>query len=48
MEQTEIFRRVFHAIPDDMVTTWKQYIEFVAHHERLNKPVRLRSPSLQQ
>lgn len=22
-----------------MVTTWKQYIEFVAHHERLNKPV---------
>lgn len=37
--QTEIFRRVFHAIPDDLVATWKQYTEFVAHHERLNKPV---------
>lgn len=38
--QTEIFRKVFHAIPDDLVTTWKQYKEFVVHHERLNKPVR--------
>ena len=38
--QTEIFRKVFHAIPDDLVTTWKQYKEFIAHHERLNKPVR--------
>lgn len=37
--QTEIFRKVFHAIPDDLVTTWKQYKEFVVHHERLNKPV---------
>ncbi|KAI0317663.1 hypothetical protein OF83DRAFT_1276417 [Amylostereum chailletii] len=36
--QTEIFRRVFHSVPDDLVTTWKQYIEFVAHHERLSKP----------
>ncbi|KAF4577108.1 Phospholipase D1 [Pleurotus pulmonarius] len=34
---TEIFRKVFHAIPDDIVTTWKQYKEFVLHHERLNK-----------
>jgi phospholipase D1/2 len=39
--QTEIYRKVFHAIPDDLVTTWKQYKEFVSHHERLNKPVRL-------
>ncbi|TFY72827.1 hypothetical protein EVG20_g164 [Dentipellis fragilis] len=39
VHNTEIFRRVFHAIPDDIVTTWKQYIEFVAHHERLNKPI---------
>lgn len=37
--QTEIFRKVFHAIPDDLVTTWKQYKEFIVHHERLNKPV---------
>ena len=37
--QTEIYRKVFHAIPDDRVTTWKQYKEFVVHHERLNKPV---------
>ncbi|KAI0036483.1 hypothetical protein K488DRAFT_41109, partial [Vararia minispora EC-137] len=36
---TEIFRRVFHAVPDDLVTTWKQYIEFIAHHERLNRPM---------
>ncbi|KAJ6557347.1 phospholipase D [Mycena vulgaris] len=37
---TEIYRKVFHAIPDDLVTTWKQYKEFVVHHERLNKPSR--------
>ncbi|PFH53919.1 hypothetical protein AMATHDRAFT_72945 [Amanita thiersii Skay4041] len=37
---TEIYRKVFHAIPDDCVTTWKQYKEFVMHHERLNKPAR--------
>ncbi|KAI6114007.1 phospholipase D [Pisolithus sp. B1] len=35
---TEIYRKVFHAIPDDMITTWKQYTEFVAHHERFWKP----------
>ncbi|EIN12579.1 phospholipase D [Punctularia strigosozonata HHB-11173 SS5] len=40
VRNTEIFRKVFHAIPDDMVTTWKQYKEFIAHHERLNKPVK--------
>ncbi|KAI0789639.1 phospholipase D [Abortiporus biennis] len=40
IHNTEIFRKVFHAIPDDMVTTWKQYKEFIIHHERLNKPVR--------
>ncbi|EMD31689.1 hypothetical protein CERSUDRAFT_59668, partial [Gelatoporia subvermispora B] len=33
-----IYRKVFHAIPDDPVTTWKQYKEFITHHERLNKP----------
>ncbi|KAF9077535.1 hypothetical protein BDP27DRAFT_1311216 [Rhodocollybia butyracea] len=40
VHNTEIFRKVFHAVPDDLVTTWKQYKEFVIHHERLNKPVR--------
>ncbi|KAI0084789.1 phospholipase D [Irpex rosettiformis] len=39
VHNTEIYRKVFHAIPDDTVTTWKQYKEFVVHHERLNKPV---------
>ncbi|KAJ7758541.1 phospholipase D [Mycena maculata] len=37
---TEIYRKVFHAIPDDLVTTWKQYKEFVVHHERMNKSPR--------
>ncbi|CAK5284305.1 unnamed protein product [Mycena citricolor] len=37
---TEIYRKVFHAIPDDLITTWKQYKEFIVHHERLNKPPR--------
>ncbi|KAL5482529.1 SPO14 [Sanghuangporus weigelae] len=40
VHNTEIFRKVFHCIPDDTVTTWKQYKEFVLHHERLNKPVK--------
>ncbi|TDL17878.1 phospholipase D, partial [Rickenella mellea] len=38
VHNTEIYRKVFHCIPDDMVTTWKQYKEFIQHHERLNKP----------
>ncbi|KAI8978828.1 phospholipase D [Trametes punicea] len=40
VHNTEIYRKVFHAIPDDLVTTWKQYKEFIVHHERLNKPVK--------
>ncbi|KZT64620.1 phospholipase D [Daedalea quercina L-15889] len=40
VHNTEIFRKVFHTVPDDLVTTWKQYREFVLHHERLNQPVR--------
>ncbi|KAI0693955.1 phospholipase D [Cytidiella melzeri] len=40
VHNTEIYRKVFHAIPDDLVTTWKQYKEFVVHHERLNKPAK--------
>lgn len=38
--QTEIFRKVFHCTPDDLVTTWKQYKEFVQHQERLSKSPR--------
>ncbi|KAF8895434.1 hypothetical protein BD779DRAFT_1619102 [Infundibulicybe gibba] len=38
VHNTEIYRKVFHAIPDDLITTWKQYKEFIAHHERMNKP----------
>ncbi|EGO24033.1 hypothetical protein SERLADRAFT_362129 [Serpula lacrymans var. lacrymans S7.9] len=37
VHNTEIYRKVFHAIPDDLITTWKQYKEFVMHHERFNK-----------
>ncbi|EMD31659.1 hypothetical protein CERSUDRAFT_77949 [Gelatoporia subvermispora B] len=40
VHNTEIYRKVFHAIPDDLVTTWKQYKGFIAHHERPNKPVK--------
>ncbi|KAF9481155.1 phospholipase D/nuclease [Pholiota conissans] len=40
VHNTEIYRKVFHAIPDDLITTWKQYKEFVSWHERLNKPTR--------
>ncbi|KAF6757522.1 hypothetical protein DFP72DRAFT_758222, partial [Ephemerocybe angulata] len=36
---TEIYRKVFHAVPDDLITTWKQYTEFVAYHDRMAKPV---------
>ncbi|TFK27984.1 phospholipase D [Coprinopsis marcescibilis] len=39
VHNTEIYRKVFHAIPDDTVSTWKQYKDFVAHHDRLSKPV---------
>ncbi|EAU85909.2 SPO14 [Coprinopsis cinerea okayama7 len=38
VHNTEIYRKVFHAIPDDLVTTWKQYKEFILHHDKLNKP----------
>jgi len=39
LSQTEIYRKVFHSIPDDTVTTWKQYKHFVAYHERFTKIV---------
>ncbi|KIJ64492.1 hypothetical protein HYDPIDRAFT_90375 [Hydnomerulius pinastri MD-312] len=44
VHNTEIYRKVFHAIPDDLVTTWKQYKEFVAQHDRFTKPKGSPSP----
>ncbi|QRW27360.1 phospholipase [Rhizoctonia solani] len=38
VHNTEIYRKVFHCTPDDLVTTWKQYKEFAQHQERLSKP----------
>jgi len=40
VHNTEIYRKVFHAVPDDLVTTWKQYKEFVSYHDRLSQPVK--------
>lgn len=37
VHNTEIYRKVFHCTPDDLVTTWKQYKEFAQHQERLSK-----------
>ena len=37
VHNTEIYRKVFHCTPDDLVTTWKQYKEFAQHQERLAK-----------
>ncbi|KAF8840775.1 phospholipase D [Paxillus ammoniavirescens] len=45
VHNTEIYRKVFHVVPDDTVTTWKQYTEFVAQQERLTKPAKDSSPS---
>ena len=39
MMQTGIYRKVFHAVPDDTVKTWKQYKDFLSHHGRMNKAV---------
>ncbi|KIL67865.1 hypothetical protein M378DRAFT_185469 [Amanita muscaria Koide BX008] len=37
IHNTEIYRKVFYAVPDDLVTTWKQYKDFVSYHERTQK-----------
>ncbi|KAF8586907.1 phospholipase D [Ramaria rubella] len=44
VHNTEIYRKVFHAIPDDLVTTWKQYKDFILHHDRLQKPAKDSTP----
>ncbi|OAX33335.1 phospholipase D [Rhizopogon vinicolor AM-OR11-026] len=40
VHNTEIYRKVFHTVPDDLITTWKHYKEFVTHHERFAKPAK--------
>ncbi|KAF8349296.1 phospholipase D, partial [Amanita rubescens] len=37
---TRIYRKVFHAVPDDTVATWKQYKDFILHHARMNRTVK--------
>jgi phospholipase D1/2 len=37
VRNTQIFRKVFRTMPDDLVQTWKQYREFQAWAERHNK-----------
>ncbi|KAF8500767.1 phospholipase D [Russula emetica] len=39
VHNTEIFRRVFRVVPDDLVTTWKHYKDYVTYHERMLKPL---------
>ncbi|KPV77397.1 uncharacterized protein RHOBADRAFT_23904 [Rhodotorula graminis WP1] len=38
VRNTQIFRKVFRTMPDDLVQTWKQYREFQNWAERHNKP----------
>ncbi|WVQ80598.1 hypothetical protein IAT38_002703 [Cryptococcus sp. DSM 104549] len=37
VHNTEIFRKVFRCIPDDLVTSWPQYKAFANHAEKFNK-----------
>ncbi|WRT67553.1 uncharacterized protein IL334_004525 [Kwoniella shivajii] len=37
VHNTEIFRKVFRCIPDDLVTSWAQYKSFANHAEKFNK-----------
>ena len=37
VHNTEIFRKVFRSIPDDLVTTWAAYKAFANHAEKHNK-----------
>ncbi|ORX40300.1 hypothetical protein BD324DRAFT_641172 [Kockovaella imperatae] len=37
VHNTEIFRKVFRCIPDDLVTTWAAYKAFANHAEKHNK-----------
>jgi phospholipase D1/2 len=37
VHNTEIFRKVFRCIPDDLVTTWAAYKAFANHAEKFNR-----------
>nr|AAN75150.2 SPO14 [Cryptococcus neoformans var. grubii] len=37
VHNTEIFRKVFRCVPDDLVTSWAQYKAFANHAEKFNK-----------
>lgn len=37
VHNTEIFRKVFRCVPDDLVTSWSSYKSFTSHAERFNK-----------
>ncbi|EJT98705.1 phospholipase D [Dacryopinax primogenitus] len=37
VHNTEIYRKVFRCVPDDHVLTWKQYKEYCAWQERLDR-----------
>ncbi|KAK2465203.1 hypothetical protein APHAL10511_002557 [Amanita phalloides] len=37
IHNTEIYRKVFHPVPDDTITTWKQYKELFSHQQRKGK-----------
>jgi phospholipase D1/2 len=37
VHNTEIFRKVFRCIPDDLVTSWASYKAFANHAEKFNK-----------
>lgn len=36
--QTEVYRKVFRCVPDDLVTSWTHYRENASHAEKFNKP----------
>jgi phospholipase D1/2 len=37
VHNTEIFRKVFRCVPDDLVTSWASYKAFTTHAEKFNK-----------
>jgi phospholipase D1/2 len=37
VHNTEIFRKVFRCVPDDLVTSWASYKAFTSHAEKFNK-----------
>ncbi|GAA5854566.1 hypothetical protein JCM8547_004887 [Rhodosporidiobolus lusitaniae] len=48
VRNTQIYRKVFRCMPDDLVQTWKQYREFQAWTERHNKAAKGAVPAGQE